>query len=95
MKDNANAMLNSCINKPDFKPDYKVESSNDFCTGEPLGNTNYHNFYGEHDKLDTVEEIVNFDNTSPLEIGRYQPHSNDNVITLKNTLSNIIKKCES
>ena len=43
----------------------------------------------------TVEEIVNFDNTSPLEIGRYQPHSNDNVITLKNTLSNIIKKCES
>jgi peptidoglycan/xylan/chitin deacetylase (PgdA/CDA1 family) len=43
----------------------------------------------------TVEEIINFDNTSPLEIGRYQPHSNDNVKTLENTLSNIIKKCDS
>jgi peptidoglycan/xylan/chitin deacetylase (PgdA/CDA1 family) len=42
----------------------------------------------------TVEEIINSDNTSPLEIGRYQPHSNDNVITLQNTLSNIIKKCD-
>lgn len=42
----------------------------------------------------TIEEIVNFDSTSPLEIGRYQPHSNDSVITLENTLSDIIKKCE-
>ena len=41
----------------------------------------------------TVEEIINSENTSPLEIGRYQPHSNDDVITLQNTLSNIIKKC--
>ena len=41
----------------------------------------------------TVEEILNFDNT-PLEIGRYQPHSNDNVIILEKTLSDIIKKAE-
>lgn len=41
----------------------------------------------------TVEEILNYNNT-PLEIGRYQPHSNDNVITLEKTLSDIIKKTE-
>ena len=45
----------------------------------------------EYDLAFTVEEIVNFGNT-PLEIGRYQPMSQDNVRTLENNLSNIIKK---
>ncbi|MBE18373.1 MAG: hypothetical protein CMO11_00105 [Thaumarchaeota archaeon] len=45
----------------------------------------------EYDLAFTVEEIVNFGNT-PLEIGRYQPMSHDNVRTLENNLSNIIKK---
>jgi len=40
----------------------------------------------------TVEEIVNFQNSSPLELGRYEPNSNDDVITLKNILYEIIKK---
>ena len=38
----------------------------------------------------TVEEIVNFQNSSPLELGRYEPNSNDDVITLKNILYEII-----
>ena len=45
----------------------------------------------EYDLAFTVEEIVNFGST-PLEIGRYQPMSQDNVRTLENNLSNIIKK---
>jgi peptidoglycan/xylan/chitin deacetylase (PgdA/CDA1 family) len=43
----------------------------------------------------TVEEIVNFQNTSPFEIGRYQPKGNETVDTLSNTLSNIIEKSNS
>ena len=43
----------------------------------------------------TVEEIVNFQNMSPLEIGRYQPRGDENVETLSDTLSNIIKKSNS
>ena len=43
----------------------------------------------------TVEEIVNFQNGSPLEIGRYQPKGNENIETLSNALSNIIEKSNS
>ena len=40
----------------------------------------------------TAEEIVNFQNTSPLELGRYLPKGQEDARTLTNSLSNIIKK---
>ncbi len=42
----------------------------------------------------TVEEILNNDSSSNLEIGRYQPKSTETILSLKKTLFDIIKKSE-
>ena len=45
MKDNAEAMLNPCINNPNIKPDYTLQDPGNLCTGKPVEQTEYHNFY--------------------------------------------------
>ena len=40
----------------------------------------------------TVNEIMNFYNTSPLELGRFQPHSNDDADSIRENMLQIIKE---
>jgi len=68
MKDNAEVMLNPCINNPTIKPDYTLSDPGSLCSGKPVGPTKYHNFYENDDQylpnntynLDTPEEKINF-----------------------------------
>ena len=55
MKDNAEVMLNPCINNPNIKPDYTLSDPGSLCTGKPVEQTKYHNFYNGNDfKLNEI-----------------------------------------
>ena len=66
MKDNAEVMLNPCINNPNIKPDYTLQDPGNLCTGKPVEQTKYHNFYTRDNlifktyDINTPEERINF-----------------------------------
>ena len=57
MKDNAEAMLNPCINNPNIKPDYNLQDPGNLCTGKAVEQTEYHNFYDGQDQIKFTEQF--------------------------------------